>query len=735
MEGKGGQRVLGLNPTALKIYYANITSLSQNAKAFIKELPDHVVCLAETHVVKVSSLKQFANQIGRKVYQKSAKPTVRHYSSGGEAILPLNYVSTAPVPQAADFPFAVSFIRLQKLTIMLGVFYARPGPEHPDAIEEFFSAVGLIPNTQTPQFLLVGDFNCTPDQLSPQRLNSINAIIKSPTNCTTTLKTCDSRVIDYCVVSKQIAHLVNVSVVHEGPWAPHHALRIVVNNRPMTLQAQYLKVPKPLPMQLAIKRYEELAPNAVEELWNSSIQDAKQTLCEWDTRTGFAIMGRPSPALTKDTKYSKQYLADSVKAGEELALAALSTEKFVLSLAEVPKAEQYKFLGRSQFPRFVTQPLISKCRANYLYLDPLLNILYETHSILSAIHNFLSKHKLDSFQHPSGYPSLDSLYSQYLKLNLNQVPNKAQILMSPEGTIPKRVVLSACTACAAELHIKLKQERNNSSLKYRKFVKQQLFKGGASLFQSISKQEKLFLNVSLDGLGEPDQDPQQKMEQTASSYFSFWDPDPDTQLSTRVAFNKGRQEALEGPPLSSLTPDNLRHAAKIYKKRSKGSDHWVKEELLQLPSQCIAEIASSLNTALNKLVQPYQSLLNLNPLLGKPKGHRTICKTPMLYRFVCKHMQSIAQWEAKAKAPHDACIKGSSASLAATARITLNEAYVVLGHTSINILNDFSKFFDTVDPATLIQQALATGFPSPRTHLGTWSTLGPQISSRRRYLC
>ncbi len=146
-ECEGGTPLRAQN---LSIYYANITALSQNAKAFIKDLPNHVVCLAETHVVEASSLRQFSSQIGRKVFQKTARPTVKHYSSGGEAILPLNHVSTAHVPQASVFPFAVSYIRFQKLTIMLGVFYARPGPDHPEAIEDFFSAIGSVAPTQAP---------------------------------------------------------------------------------------------------------------------------------------------------------------------------------------------------------------------------------------------------------------------------------------------------------------------------------------------------------------------------------------------------------------------------------------------------------------------------------------------------------------------------------------------------------------------------------------------------------
>ena len=171
------------------------------------------------------------------------------------------------------------------------------------------------------------------------------------------------------------------------------------------------------------------------------------------------------------------------------------------------------------------------------------------------------------------------------------------------------------------------------------------------MFQNISKHDKSFLNVSVDQLGEPDSTPQQRIDAVAATYFKLWDPSPDTKLSTKIAFSKARQEALEGPQVEPFTTEQLILAAQKYRKRSKGSDHWIKEELIQLPKFCAAEIASALSNAYCKLVQPYQSLLNLNPLLGKPKGHRTICKTPMLYRFVCRHIHSIAQWEISSKSP------------------------------------------------------------------------------------
>ena len=209
---------------------------------------------------------------------------------------------------------------------------------------------------------------------------------------------------------------------------------------------------------------------------------------------------------------------------------------------------------------------------------------------------------------------------------------------------------------------------------------------------AISSEEKEFLSVNLDNIDNSSDHPQEKNDKIAAGYFKLWDPSPDTQLSTKIAFSKFRQLALEQPSQEHFSGEDLFKAAFKYKKRSRGVDHWVKEEILAIPKYCRAEIASPLQSASHKAVQPYQNLLNLNPLLGKPKGHRTICKTPMLYRFVSKHMTSIEKWESQSQAPHDACSKGSSAAVTAMARCALNEAYATLGHTCINVLNDFLSF-------------------------------------------
>ena len=47
-------------------------------------------------------------------------------------------------------------------------------------------------------------------------------------------------------------------------------------------------------------------------------------------------MGQPPPVLQQDAKYNSTYSKDSTKVGEQLAQAALASEKFILTLAGIP---------------------------------------------------------------------------------------------------------------------------------------------------------------------------------------------------------------------------------------------------------------------------------------------------------------------------------------------------------------------------------------------------------------
>ena len=581
--------------------------------------------------------------------------------------------------------------------------------------------------------LVAGDFNLVPEQLNPNTLNTLNVVTKSP-NATSIVKAKDNRIIDFCIVSRSIAHLVEVQVDKHSPWTPHFALSVALHARPMIFSARYLKVPKPLPIEQAAKSYSQLSVEETEHLWAKAQSDATSTLAKWKRRSGVAIIGKPPPALITDTKYNDTYRSASIQAGEGLAKAALATEYHILDLAQFTRSSRY--LGRPQFLKFVTQPTTIKSRANYLYRDDLLNALHLTNNILILLIRHMSKHQLQSIEPADTQsPYLDRLLNtlscsdlDLLSSFLSDHPALQTLLQTNQQS--KTIHKGVCITCAAFVREGLKERgdfvANISSLNFKQYVKSQLFQGGRNLFSYISTKEKEFLSVDLDKIGKMSDPSQSKVDEIAKGYFKFLDPGSDAQLSIKVSFSKFRQLALETPVSLDFNDEDLYKAAHKYRKRSKGDDHWIKEAIVAIPKFCRAENASVLSSASHLLVQPYQCLLNLNPLLGKPVGHRTICKTPMLYRFVSKHMHSIESWEIDTKAPNDACSKGSSALVTAMARCALNEAFAASGHTCLNILNDYFKFFDMVDPSILVQQAINTGFP---LHALTWA-LGQHLAPR-----
>lgn len=110
--------------------------------------------------------------------------------------------------------------------------------------------------------------------------------------------------------------------------------------------------------------------------------------------------------------------------------------------------------------------------------------------------------------------------------------------------------------------------------------------------------------------------------------------------------------------------------------------------------------------------QPIQSLINLNPLVGKPSGGtRTVCKTPMTYRISLRARGDVAEWEEQMEQPYDTSGKGKSALIAAAYRGLQAEIYNYTEEQYIGVFHDFGKIFDTIDLSILMESAVEASFP------------------------
>ncbi len=147
-----------------------------------------------------------------------------------------------------------------------------------------------------------------------------------------------------------------------------------------------------------------------------------------------------------------------------------------------------------------------------------------------------------------------------------------------------------------------------------------------------------------------------------------------------------------------MDPDILDASMGKYKKISLGADITLPSDLLSYPRVAKAAQCTAMQAAHNEFVVPHQLLLNLNACLGKPSGGvRTICKSPMWYRVVCRTDETVTKWELEHTADFDTAGKGKSALIAAAVRNVKAEVYVVFDEVTATFFNEIKKCFDS-DP-------------------------------------
>ena len=157
-------------------------------------------------------------------------------------------------------------------------------------------------------------------------------------------------------------------------------------------------------------------------------------------------------------------------------------------------------------------------------------------------------------------------------------------------------------------------------------------------------------------------------------------------------------------------------------------DSWVPKELKSLPPVAKGSITDALQLSIDQVAQPLQNLTNLHPALGKPQGgHRTICKTPMLYRMALRADNEVREWECNNLEPFDSAAIGSSALLSALWRNLQSEIAAWLGIHSGSIYNDYDKFFDRIDVLTLLTNAIKCGFPTVQLAFSLQQHLAPRL--------
>ncbi len=388
-----------------KILFANFNSLGPKALGYLlsetKMSFYQGFCGLETHKVQgqILDVKSNLEQHAYRVSLTPAEPTHSSGTHGGEIVATKAHLSSRRVPcdviehigrvTGSPARFSAMYIRLKKLTVVLVAAYFWCSVGLSDDNFKIIRQLHLLQTILQLPLIICGDFNIDiNDLLNSGWLGIPDLIPVWPREVTTTLYNASGRIISYVLVSKCIYSIIGaVTPVWDTPWRPHLSFCLEILDRPLSLHANFLLKPKPLPIEEAnvVEKSNKTTHNM--QIWEHSQQQARTQLAKAKVKSGIAILGKPSSPLNEDPKYQGKYRVDSIQSGEALAFSTLASEYYVLWLAGVPQKEHHKYTGRCQYPRIVRKPITAPTIKSNRFLSPDLDAVYSVANRIDAIVN------------------------------------------------------------------------------------------------------------------------------------------------------------------------------------------------------------------------------------------------------------------------------------------------------------------------------------------------------------
>ncbi len=429
-------------------------------------------------------------------------------------------------------------------------------------------------------------------------------------------------------------------------------------------------------------------------VWGNACNIARRRLHKAQQKSGYAILGSPPAALLEDPKFQGEYGRVAVVEGEKLAHATLASEIFVLNLAGIDPCDRYKYTGRSQYPKFVRRPVVSGNSRDSKYhssdfqsIVKVLNLLqiWADHSHFSSdLMHDLSLAFLPARDSSPGTirESIDALVAgREIEDFLNESP--------PEDSS------SVLSLFEQARDLTFNTTFNKCNKEWRAFGKEQFSGHATAIFSYISKDEKQYLSPDKHLFHNNSFDPDTALRHRSHKWASFWKPSP-TAVDPQFFVGKFhrlwdycRKSPSVQPP--DMTPEVLDLALGKYRKKTKGIDNSLASELTSFPPVAKQAQCDAYRSASHYFVLPHQHLLTLSVGLGKPSGDiRTIAKTCMWYRCLCRSDSSVAEWGSMHTAPFDTAGKGKSAIVALSVRNLKAEVGNALGYIVVGAFNDIN---------------------------------------------
>jgi len=306
--------------------------------------------------------------------------------------------------------------------------------------------------------------------------------------------------------------------------------------------------------------------------------------------------------------------------------------------------------------------------------------------------------------------------AEFVDTHLGRIPWKDALLHL--DIHPDSVLLQIQCAAGLLRDKAIRSRSKNSSASWKKFCLDQLTKGAGKLHSWANRPNSL-PSVPLFDNNTKSKTPLAVLQDKTKHWAKYWQkPSERNALEVIDALRTACKKALDANSTSNVWDaptfdgDALTLSAKKYKKRSKGSGHWLASEF-DLPKEVIQPIAQAIDNAVVQLAIPHQMLLNLNPELAKASGGtRTITKTPIVYRLWCRTRKIILdEWEGALDKQYDTAVKGSSALIAAANRAVIAEIHHRNGSTVANLMLDMEFFLTPLILSPCLMPSYILSFP------------------------
>ncbi len=246
------------------IYFANITSWHEAAKAYLSQPQDamggsHVVCTVETHL-KGNKLLRAVKEVDKLGWRATMEAAVQTPEAtragpghGGVAVLVRKHLHAAAI--TPDMNVAVQQdehkglqtqwtgfrVRLAVMDVLVAVVYLAPdlGLQGANWVT-LMELAGYIKQQGIP-FIVVGDYNMEEGEMAPAGLPQyLTAVWRHPKGPVPG----GHRPIDFALVSRSLDPVVDIAWDPNSPWAqPHTGFVVKVARRALGLQVQELQNP------------------------------------------------------------------------------------------------------------------------------------------------------------------------------------------------------------------------------------------------------------------------------------------------------------------------------------------------------------------------------------------------------------------------------------------------------------------------------------------------------------